>query len=115
MDLLDIQNLTEQYKNALLAEYHDAQALVQARAESDKLKAVLVGNGYDEGTINGKNSETRKAQEAALLAESIDYTESLQVVGEAESLAAYSEIDRKQAEAMIGLTKAWLYSQSGVG
>ena len=84
-----IEQMVTEYKESLTTEF-EAKLAVEAR----------IATAYTSGEIDGKNAETRKAQEVALTTE----------LARAAGLA---EASRKAIEAEIGLVKAMLYSQSG--
>lgn len=114
MEQQELTTLANQYSAALLEEYTAKLKATNAAAETDRVAAEIIAVGYAEGgAINGKNADTRKAQERALLAESIDYKLAQGAQAQADNEAALLEIERKRVEALVSLTKAWLYSQSG--
>lgn len=112
-DLTSIDVLTERYLTALKSEYEAKQHAQEERDGAEMLKTTVLDFAQRDGKIDGKNSDTRAAQREAVLSECDDYQEALQVIADAESKAARAEIVRKGIDAEIGLTKAWLYSQSG--
>jgi hypothetical protein len=88
MEYEDLEELLTRYSDALLAEIGAQDELDQALA-----------NAYLEGRIDGKNAETRKAQE-------FDATRP------SKMHADLMTVRRKVAETRISLTKAWLYSKA---
>jgi len=114
MDHKFLTELVDAYGNALRAERTLMHEMLQASAAVDSEKVRVITEGYAVGTIDIKNAETRKAGENA----AIELSPALPFLQEYEAKARYSleqiEIDRKCIEAEISLTKAWLYSQSGV-
>jgi hypothetical protein len=115
MDLLDIRNLTTEYQNALDDEFKVKAILNLQHDYIAELEAETLRDAYEDGTINGKNAETRKRQEAALLAEIDEVQEAKSVARNNEAAAAFAEHERKAQEAYLGLVKAWLYSQARIG
>jgi len=113
MEQQEIEKLARDYETALLEEYKAKIIANNKAAEVAAIEAGLVGAAYADGTIDGKNAETRKAQERALLAGSSEYNLAVGAQSNADTDAMFKEIERKRVEALVSLTKAWLYSQSG--
>lgn len=82
-----ISELCKKYRAALLAE-------IEARRAAGKEESLW--------EIEGKNADERAKVRGALKAESEPHIE-----------ADEAEAERKVIDTEIGLTKAWLYSQSG--
>ncbi|MHC4621960.1 MAG: hypothetical protein ACYTEQ_29830 [Planctomycetota bacterium] len=94
MELAEIKELVEKYGDALKDEF---------RTERKKeMLAVLV---LSETEIDGKNAETRKRQAEQALSGSSEYQAAVDSAADAATA-------RRMADAEIGLTKAWLYSQA---
>jgi hypothetical protein len=93
MDLQDIKTMVKEYAIVLTEEY-------AAKADAERLRIATLASA----TIDGKNERKRQAGEA--LNGSEPYQKALLIV-------ASTEIERRIFDAEIGLTKAWLYSQSG--
>ena len=114
MELTDIQAMIDQYKEALLNEYAASLAANTAQEDADRIEASLLAAAYEDGTINGKNADARKRQEAAFIADSEAIADARRQQVVDATHAASTTIERKAQEALINLTKAWLYSQSGI-
>jgi hypothetical protein len=95
MDLQTIREMVDQYREMLIEEH-------AAKSKAERLRIDILAGA----TIDGKNAETRKRQAETALSECEQYQGALGV-------AASFDIDRRVFDAEIGLTKAWLYSQSG--
>jgi hypothetical protein len=115
MDLSHIEDLVMQYECALKDEYRlrrDAEAEEDAY---DQLEGLIINDGYVNGVIDGKNKQTRDAQEAALIADSDALRDAREEVEQLQRQAERMTAKRKALEAEIGLTRAWLYSQASIG
>jgi len=99
--------LAQELAEALMAEYEAKCAVADSQAKAAIVEVAVV----QQATIDGKNADTRKAQRSAALAESTEYREALGNVAKTERVAAMEEIERRRVEAVVGLMKAWLYSQ----
>ena len=109
----EIGMLCNRYTDALVKEYGAKRAAQQERDAVETFKVSVIDTAQRDGQIDGKNSDTRAAQRVAVLAACEDYQDALREVQATEDTAARAETLRKTVEAEIGLTKAWLYSQSG--
>lgn len=115
MDLLtlsEIENLANEYRNALVSELQAIENYAAMQTNLEKIKSNLVASAYETGVIDGKNAEIRKAQEQSLLQSNRVFLDAERAVSEAAFQKAQAEIQRKYQESRIGLVKAWLYSQS---
>jgi hypothetical protein len=113
MDRDEIDVLVDRYTIALEHEHNAIVEAAKVDTANEQLRVAIVGAAYAAGTIDGKNADTRKAQESALMAENKDYQAAVKVATDAQTQVAITGIIRKGIEAEIGLVKAWLYSQSG--
>lgn len=113
MNIEAIYELTGALTCALKAEYIARCAVEDAKGKAEVLSIRVIGGAIAAGDIDGKNADTRKAQKAAILVGNLDYQAALSEIVNTENEAALAEIGRRQVEAVVGLTKAWLYSQSG--
>jgi short-subunit dehydrogenase len=95
MELAEIKDLVERYQEALRDEF------ATARVREMLWLVVLTEN-----RIDGSNADERKMQTARALAGAEDYKQAVVDAADAEN-------SRLAIEAEIGLTKAWLNSQSG--
>jgi hypothetical protein len=114
MELTEIQQMIAKYKGAL---QRDLDARAQLAEETEGLERYtdgLLAMAYSDGTINGKNADARKRQEAQVIADDQDIHEIEFAIGQCAMEARNAEVERKAQEAMIGLVKAWLYSQSDI-
>lgn len=110
----EIQDLVEYYGQMLIAEYEAQVEANNAATDVERVEAVLIGAGYVSGSIDGKNAETRKAQERQILAQSSEYAAAREAQTISDDQVALNVINRKKIEALLSLTKAWLYSQSSI-
>ena len=110
MDRDEIIELLKAYHERLTAEHAAIQEMAVAQSHDDYEKMDTIANA----TIDGKNADARKRQEAEALALSERYQDALADVALAERTKALASINVRVTDAEIGLTKAWLYSQSGI-
>jgi hypothetical protein len=113
MEKAEIEKLARDYETALLEEYKAKIIASNKASEAEAIEAGIVAAAYADGTIDGKNTETRKAQERGLLVASTDYQLALGAQATADTDAMFKKIERERVEALVSLTKAWLYSQGG--
>lgn len=113
MSMEMIDKLYVAYGDALTAEYDKRMAAEDARGDMEAFKAYALSLAEKDGTISGKNKDTREQQRAAVLAGDKDYAAEMERVAKFDCEAKQAEIKRKVVEAQIGLTKAFWYSQSG--
>lgn len=115
----DIKLMMSSYRNALKAESDYMLAMQGASEAVEFEKTRVLSLARANGQINGKN-EGERAEQAALILENTPGDESGYwflcdyALGIRAYLTAW-EIRRKALEAEISLTKAWLYSLSGIG
>lgn len=114
MEFEDLKSIVEDYKEALLEELEAKTVAAKAESEVARIKDVVISEAYADGVIDGKNAETRKAQEAAELQACLAYAEAQAQAEVASKHASRAEIDRKERDAYVSLVRAWLYSQSGI-
>jgi len=113
MERQEIEKLARDYETAPLEEYKAKIVANNKASEAKAIEAGIITAAYADGTIDGKNAETRKAQEQGLLAASTDHKIALGAQSTADTDAMFKEIERKRVETLVSLTKAWLHSQSG--
>lgn len=114
MEFEAIATLVADYEEALKVEYHNkCEAQEQADGIAEKEK-VLIADAYASGDIDGKNAETRKAQEQVVLLSDPWLPKAREVLKVKEHRAMGAEIRRKATDARISLTRAWLYSQARI-
>ena len=113
MNLQDIEQLVNDYECQLNEEYAVKAALVERQNAAEYAKVITLLAAYSDGVIDGKNADMRKLQEAAVVGESESIGEIEHAVKALAQRVALEENTSKALEAQIGLTKAWLYSQSG--
>lgn len=113
MNMFDIREMVSLYEAALEEEYNAGAELTEANEALDSITAQLLAEAQGAGLIDGKNADARKRQAAAIVDESVLIDASRAIVHKCETEAAGATITRKAQDALIGLTKAWLYSQSG--
>ena len=113
--LESMRQLVNDYGDILSSERSAIHELTKARAACESEKIRSIQEAYSTGSIDPKNAETRKAGEntAMELSPALPFLQEYE--REAEQNYEQAEIDRKCIEAEISLTKAWLYSQSGIG
>jgi hypothetical protein len=112
--LLGLLQLSNAYQDALFAEaqaqieYNDAQALTEYRRDE------VVFDAYEDGHIEEPNERRRKLRETMIIAddEAVGWLEWYERKALNELILKTGE--RKRIEAEISITKAWLYSQSGM-
>lgn len=111
MNMQGIEMLADELAEALKEEWHAKVKAETARTTVEILQAKLLVNAYAEGVIDGKNADIRRRQETVALWGDSGYSEAMGFLDIAEHLAGVAEIERKRVEAVISLTRAWLYSQ----
>ena len=101
----------ELYRLALLTELREVENMtsVHRRAEFEKMEAITGA------IIDGKNADARKRQQAEALALCEAYQDALSDIQATEHDKALASIEVRVIEMQLGMTKAWLYSQSGIG
>ena len=110
-----LKALSQALENLTLAQLTTQRAVAEGERDLAELQKIVVARAYSDGTLNGKNADIRKVQEAQFVAESAE------VCAERERVATLNrELDALQAkvagiEAEIGLTRAWLYAQARIG
>lgn len=111
MEYQELEKLTYQYADALGKEYILKFDAIDAQAGIERIKTRIIKKAAADGQIDGGNADTRKIQRAAAVANAPGATEARAILKQAELAAAMAEIERKRLDALVGLTKAWLYSQ----
>jgi len=116
--LADVSLLVEAYEAQLLEERVIMRRLLDARDAVEYEKARIVSIARADGLITGKNEAERNEQITIIVANTPDcesgYYFLKQWEFDQERALEIVEAQRKSIEAEISLTKAWLYSQSGV-
>lgn len=105
--------LADTYKAALSIERVAEVALNDARATTEYQRLRETVQAYEAGVIDGKTVDDRKRQEAHNLEKSNGVYWLEHYERQAEADYSLAKIERQRIDALIGLTKAWLYSQSG--
>ena len=108
-----IELLASELSAALQDEYDKKECVAMAQAKLEVAEAVIIQEAQDAGQIDGKNSDTRKAQRAAVVANSANFKTYNAAVEDAKRIAELATIERRRVDAVIELTKAWMYSQCG--
>jgi len=103
-----------EYGDALKAELAAIEALEPAQRGLERIKAVTLQDAERAGKLDGRNAAVRdrQAQEVLIASQAVQAAE--RVLADAEHAKALAHIEVKVIEAQISLTRAWLYSQSGV-
>lgn len=114
MELKEIHELVENYQRSLAAEYNAGQKAIAAKEVLERIKVQVLAEAQEAGMIDGKNADARKRQTAAIVSENALIDAACVAVVKTEGDAATATVTRKSHDALIGLTKAWLYSQSGI-
>ena len=115
MNQEELTSLALDYKTALLGEQESKFDVAEAQNNLEREKSLALSVALSDGQITGKNAETRKIQESNVLEQCERYRDTVAAALLAEKTSAYTTVERQYFDALIGLTKAWLYSQSGVG
>ena len=111
MNYSDLENLAQKRKLARLEEFEAKTLAARTEANVSWLETKVISAAYEDGTINGKNADTRKRQEADVLASSTTYQQQVIDLRQREDIAQVDQAEREYLDDLIGLTKAWLYSQ----
>lgn len=111
MDLQDIKTLTGILADALREEYEAKVKAeeINATAEANQARRLLIA--YAEGVIDGTNADIRKRQEIVTLRDDEENQKEMVGLSIMNRHVNRAEIERKRVEAVISLTRAWLYSQ----
>lgn len=114
MELHELEELSEQYGLAVFAEMQAKQAIQVAEQTQKTIESAVLYRGYVSGEIDGKNSDIRALQENALLSSDDDVLSGRENLRELADdwFATFSE--RERLNALVGLTRAWLYSQTHI-
>ena len=114
MEYDDIRTQVRSYRRHLANEYEAKKTVVQFETLLAKAETKAVSAAEGKGHIDGKNADTRKAQRATAI-ENDDLCKKARAKVEVKREdAEMATIERKAQEQLLNLTKAWLYSQSGV-
>ena len=111
MRLETVLLLAHTLKESMIVEYDLKGKAILATSNFEAVKMSTLNAAYEAGTVDGKNADARKIQEAQVLATSGPYAEAKHAMMEAERAAALAGIECRAVEAQISLTKAWLMSQ----
>lgn len=115
MDYVEVQRLADQLRETFEAELQAKKHLLDSEEIAEGIKAPILAASVESDALNGKNQRTWDAQEAAILLDNAGYQFALGQTAIHQSRVDAAALDRKHAEALIGLTKAWLNSQQGTG
>ena len=111
----DIGILVDKLKSHLALEFMAANDAQGVRSHAEAVQSRIQGAAVAAGEIDGKNAEIRKAQLAAVLTGSEEYQAARAAAEVQEQQATLRGLERRSAEALVSLTKAWLYSQAKIG
>lgn len=103
----------EQLHLARLSENTAAEALATARAQLERMKAIRLATAYQSGVIDGKNEQSRKAQEAEILATFEPVQKAEADLRLAESKHAADRIEREYREDRYHAFRALLAARTG--
>lgn len=110
----DIKVLADEYKEVLEKERFLRFASAKAARELEERRVEVIAEAIAEERINGKNAEARAIQTESILGADDKMLALSEAKENIDIDLGKSEVDRRYNEALISLTKAWLYSQSGV-
>lgn len=114
MERHELIELADAYKAALLDELQAKIALAQARRNLAVQENLALAPAKEAGAIDGiELPDTRKRRIAGVLTNDVPYQTRLSQLCTAEDNVGHATAGRQYYDALIGLTKAWLYSQSG--
>ncbi len=113
MDYQELTSLADGYKKILSKELEAKKAVADTATSMERWKVNAIRSAQDEGKIDGKNAEARAIQEKEILMNDKNLSEAIVAHKVTEGALSAIEIDRKHTEALMSLTKAWLYSQAG--
>ena len=114
MDYIEVGRLADMLRETLEEELKAGQQVVAAQDTADRMEAAILHGATTDGRIDGKNEKARELQRVTILNGTGEYKIQLSRIVNAKATVSMATLDRKHAEALIGLTKAWLNSQSGV-
>ena len=115
MNKADIEKLAVDYHGKLSEERKAFLDLASAEKTLDQIKTSLIASAYETGIIDGKNAQIRKAQEDSFLSENKQHIDAIFAIKFMKNKKEIATVNRKYQETLISLTKAFLYSQSGIG
>lgn len=114
-DFSNIAKISVYLRRCLAIEHEKMLDLTFARSAYESEKLRVIAQAVKDGKIDMKNADTRKTGESEAVENSSGCYWLEKYLFEAQVEYGLAEIDRKTIETEISLTKAWLYSQSGVG
>ena len=115
MELKELMELADGVEVARFKELCARRLLIDVAESLEIVKAIALSGAYKDGTIDGKNAEVRKQQEAAFLAAHENVIQATISVAKAQDDADSTVATLAGVEARYGLVKAWLYSQAKIG
>lgn len=102
--------------SAVLTRERDLRVkLAEVVRDMEVAKVEIVSQALSEGLIDGKNAEIRSVQEKSILNCNKELIALSINKAALETELTLAEVDRRHSEALISITKAWLYSQSRIG
>lgn len=114
MDYCEIGTLADDLRGALEMELAALEAVAVARMSIEERGVEVERVAREAGLIDGSNKDTREAQRAAALAQDTKLIGLQTELARIEHEAAQAQIARQHQETRVSLTRAWLYSRSGV-
>lgn len=112
--MTDILSVVELLKKARQAEADCSMALADARADLERRKSIAVAEAYKSGDIDGKNEQTRKAQEAQAIEASAPVHEAELLGRQLESKHVAARIERQYQEDRLRAMLALMQPQAQV-
>jgi gamma-glutamylcyclotransferase (GGCT)/AIG2-like uncharacterized protein YtfP len=109
-----LEGISSELGDAVQGEINAKNDVIKAKAQLVEYEAIILADGYNDGTINGKNADARKQQEAALLRINPRRLEILKEIDVLEGVYAYAAGNLAGHTARVNLIRAWLYSQSHI-
>ncbi len=110
-----LNELARKHGAVLRSHLRAKQETAIAETTLNETIALALESGYEDGSIDGPNKQTRTAQEKALIASSKSVLRAQEQLQQAQKKENNVYAMLKTLEAEIGLTKAWLYSQANIG
>lgn len=109
-----LMNFADMYQDALFMEAEAQKAYIDAQALTEYRRNQAVADAYAAGLINGGNEPHRKIQAIRVVDEDRAVAHLQWYEGQALKVLTLAAAERKRIESEMSLTKAWLYSQSGL-
>ncbi len=114
MEYREVERLADQLRETLGVEFEAKMRVLGATEKAEEVRVSVLFLAAEDGLIVGKNEKARELERAAILATSGKYQAARGTLAIRQAEADIDTIERKHADVLIGLTRDWWRSQSGV-